>query len=122
PIAPGVLDRAGALGGARERDHRPFHPSPVPDGLPVRETRGWLFAPDGRVLVLLDPGTGAARLPGGTPEPADHDDPRATLVREADAMAAATAARALYLGHLLAPDGPYALVRYAAALTRLGPP
>ncbi len=39
PIAPGVLDRAGALGSARERDHRPFHPSPVPDGLPVREAR-----------------------------------------------------------------------------------
>ncbi|WP_432087647.1 NUDIX domain-containing protein [Streptomyces sp. bgisy095] len=140
PIAPGVLDRVGALRTARVPRHHPFDPAPVPDGLPVHRSQGWLFAPDGRVLVLLDPATGAARLPGGAPHPADHGDPWATLVREADGEAAATAARPLYLGHLLGlespedpggpegldgpdrPDGPYALVRHAAALTRLGPP
>ncbi|MFJ3786046.1 NUDIX domain-containing protein [Streptomyces sp. NPDC090093] len=125
PIAPGVLDRVGALRTARDRDHRPFHPVPVPDGLPVRASSGWLFAPDGRVLILLDPDTGAARLPGGATEAADHGDPWAAPAREADGAASATAARPLYLGHLLAPDGPdgpYALVRHAAALTRLGPP
>ncbi|MGW9454029.1 NUDIX domain-containing protein [Streptomyces sp. NPDC055632] len=134
PIAPGVLDRVGALRTARAPHHHPFDPAPVPDGLPVHRSQGWLFAPDGRVLVLLDPATGAARLPGGAPGPADHGDPWATLVREADGAAAATATRPLYLGHLLGPegpdgpegpevpDGPYALVRHAAALTRLGPP
>ncbi|MFE5734103.1 NUDIX domain-containing protein [Streptomyces sp. NPDC056528] len=121
PIAPGVLDRVGALGTAREHCHRPFHTAPVPDGLPVRESWGWLFAPDGRVLVLLDPGTGAARLPGGAPGPADGGDPWAAPAREAGG-AAVTAARPLYLGHLPGPDGSHALVRHAAALTRLGPP
>ncbi|MET9932384.1 MULTISPECIES: NUDIX hydrolase [unclassified Streptomyces] len=121
PIAPGVLDRVGALGTARERLHHPFRSGPVPDGLPVHRSRGWLFAPDGRVLVLLDPGTGAARLPGGAPGPADRDAPWAAPVREAGG-AAGTAVRPLYLGHLLDPDGPYALARYAAVLTRLGPP
>ncbi|MFC8490115.1 NUDIX domain-containing protein [Streptomyces sp. NPDC057235] len=131
PIAPGVLDRVGALRTARVPRHHPFDPAPVPDGLPVRQSRGWLFAPDGRVLVLLDPGTGAVRLPGGAPGPADRGDPWAALIREADGEAAATAARPLYLGHLVGPngpegpgcpDGPYALVRHAAVLTRVGPP
>ncbi|MFI9122593.1 NUDIX domain-containing protein [Streptomyces bikiniensis] len=140
PIAPGVLDRAGVLRTARVREHFPFRPAPVPEGLPVRRSEGWLLAPDGRVLVLLDPGTGAARLPGGAPGPVDHGDPWATLVREAGGEAAATAARPLYLGHLLDPEGPdgsdgpdrseaaeaaegsYALVCHAAVLTRLGPP
>ncbi|MFD5108675.1 NUDIX domain-containing protein [Streptomyces cinereoruber] len=122
PIAPGVLDRVGALRTARSREHFPFRPAPVPEGLPVRRSGGWLFAPDGRVLVLLDPGTGAARLPGGAPGPVDHGDPWAALVRGAGEEAAVAAARPLYLGHLLGPDGAYALVRHAAVLTRVGPP
>ncbi|WP_329275026.1 NUDIX hydrolase [Streptomyces sp. NBC_00691] len=121
PLAPGVLDRAGILRTARTRHHEPFHPEPAPESLPVRQSWGWLFAPDGRVLVLLEPGTGAACLPGGAPEPSDRGDAATTLAREAREEAAATLADTLYLGHLTDPAEPCVRVRYAAALTRLGP-
>lgn len=32
--------------------------------LTVKQVWAWLFAPDGRVMVLLDPHTGVAILPG----------------------------------------------------------
>ncbi|MFJ1831220.1 NUDIX domain-containing protein, partial [Streptomyces sp. NPDC088178] len=82
PIAPTVLDRVGVLRTARGCRHPPFHPRPVPDGLTVRQSWVWAFAPDGRGLVLLEPDTGAACLPGGTPDLADHADPEATLIRK----------------------------------------
>ncbi|MFD7323934.1 NUDIX domain-containing protein [Streptomyces sp. NPDC059875] len=121
PIAPTVLDRAGVLRTARARHHFPFHPSPVPEGLTVRQSWVWTIAPDGRVLVLLDPDSGAACLPGGTPEPADHADPETTLIREAREEAAADLTGTRYLGYLSDADEPCARVRYAAALTSLGP-
>ncbi|MFE3643648.1 NUDIX domain-containing protein [Streptomyces sp. NPDC059169] len=120
PIAPTVLDRAGVLRTDRARHHFPFHPRPVPDGLTVRQSWAWTFAPDGRVLVLLEPDTGAACLPGGTPEPQDEDDPVATLIREAAEEAAADLGEPLLLGHLTDPDQPAACVRYAALLTGIG--
>ncbi|SEB63906.1 NUDIX hydrolase [Streptomyces sp. TLI_105] len=122
PIAPSVLDRAGVLRTARARHHFPFHAHPVPGDLVLRQAWCWAFAPDGRVLVLLEPDTGAACLPGGTPEPEDGDDPEATLVREAREEAAAELAGAVYLGYLSDPDEPCARVRYAAALARVGAP
>ncbi|MGW4160025.1 NUDIX domain-containing protein [Streptomyces sp. SS162] len=121
PIAPTVLDRVGILRTARARHHFPFHPVPVPEDLTVRQSCAWAFAPDGRVLVLLDSDSGAACLPGGTPEPEDHSDPETTLIREAREEAAAELAGTRHLGYLSDPDEPCARVRYAAALTNLGP-
>ncbi|MFI9210291.1 NUDIX domain-containing protein [Streptomyces sp. NPDC053253] len=89
---------------------------------PIRQSWVWAFAPDGRILLLLDPDTGAACLPGGTPEPGDHRDPVATLRREAAEEAAAQLASVTYVGYLSDPEQPCARVRYAAALTSLGPP
>ncbi|MGY3334040.1 8-oxo-dGTP pyrophosphatase MutT (NUDIX family) [Streptomyces filamentosus] len=122
PITPGVLDRVGVLRTARARHHFPFHPRPVPGGLVVRQTWCWAFGPDGRVLVLLEPDTGAACLPGGTPEARDGGDPATTLVREAREEAAAELADVVYLGHLSDPEEPCARVRYAATLRRVGAP
>ncbi|MGW6413784.1 NUDIX domain-containing protein [Streptomyces sp. NPDC055055] len=153
PLAPTVLDRTGVLRTPRARHHHPFHPAQVPDGVShIRQSWGWVFAPDGRVLVLLAPDTGAACLPGGTPEPDDRGDPVATLRREAAGKAAAELASITYVGYLsgTAGDsgekprsgsrswsrsgsasasasgagsaGPYARVRYAALLKGLGEP
>ncbi|MFE1190048.1 NUDIX hydrolase [[Kitasatospora] papulosa] len=122
PIAPTVLDRAGVLRTARARHHLPFHAGPAPEQLSVVQVWGWLLGPDGRVLVLLEPDTGAALLPGGTPELPDRTDPLVTLSREVHEEAAAEFGEPLFLGHLCDPDKPYARLRYAAPLTRLGPP
>ncbi|MFD3612118.1 NUDIX domain-containing protein [Streptomyces atroolivaceus] len=122
PIAPTVLDRAGALRTARARHHLPFHAGPAPEQLSVVQVWGWLLGPDGRVLVLLQPDTGAALLPGGAPELPDCGDPLVTLRREVSEEAAAEFGEPLFLGHLCDPDKPYARLRYAAPLTRLGPP
>lgn len=121
PIAPTALDRAGALRTARARHHLPFHADPAPEQLSVVQVWGWLLGPDGRVLVLLEPDTGAALLPGGSPELPDRGNPLVTLRREAREEAAAEFGEPLFLGHLRDPDKPYARLRYAAPLTRLGP-
>lgn len=121
PLTPSVLDRVGALRTARARHHLPFHARPVPDHLEIRQSWAWAFAPDGRVLVLLEPDTGAACLPGGSPEREDGGDPEATLAREAREEAAAELTRTMYLGYLSDPSEPCARVRYAAALTSVGP-
>ncbi|MFI6416744.1 NUDIX domain-containing protein [Streptomyces sp. NPDC050842] len=120
PIAPTVLDTAGILRTARALHHYPFHPSPAPGGLPVRQSWGYLLAPDGRVVVLLDPATGAACLPGGRPESGDHGDPVATLRRESRKEANTEFGDPLFLGYLSDPDEPCARVRFAAALTSVG--
>lgn len=122
PIAPTVLDRVGVLRTARAQRHLPFHTGAAPEQLSVVQAWGWLLSPDGRALVLLEPDTGAACLPGGTPEPPDRGDPLATLRREALEEAAAEFGDPLFLGHLTNPDKPSARLRYAAPLTRLGPP
>ncbi|MFF0429041.1 NUDIX domain-containing protein [Streptomyces sp. NPDC004520] len=124
PLAPTLLDQVNAFALPRATHHWPWRSEPVPSGMPVRQCRGWLFAPDGRVLVLLDPANGSARLPGGTPEAEDRGDPAATLIREAAEEAAVRISAPVLLGHL--PDerhgsGPCAHVRMAAALTHVGP-
>jgi 8-oxo-dGTP pyrophosphatase MutT (NUDIX family) len=99
--------------------------TPVPDGLPVRQSWGWLFAPDGRVLVLVGK-RGTLNMPGGTVEP-DDADPMATLTREAVEEAGATLGATAYLGYLLDSEGvvydgtPTARVRTAARLVSLAP-
>ncbi|MGW1940271.1 NUDIX hydrolase [Streptomyces goshikiensis] len=69
PTAPTALDRLGALRTRRVPQRAAWHPGPVPAHLPVRERSGWLFAPDGRVLLLIARATGAARLPSPTAGP-----------------------------------------------------
>ncbi|WP_436775029.1 NUDIX domain-containing protein [Yinghuangia sp. YIM S09857] len=103
-----------------------WHPDePVPPGLPTRQSWGWLFAPDGRALVLAAP-DGCLNMPGGTVEP-DDTDALATLRREAYEEAGAVLAETAYVGYLLDHQGlmyggePSARVRTAARLASLGP-
>ncbi|MFD6532814.1 NUDIX domain-containing protein [Streptomyces sp. NPDC060184] len=121
PLAPTVLDRLAVLGTARAEQRYPWHPSTTPARLHAAEVRGWLFAPDGRVLALLDPDTGAARLPGAASTAHDGGDPVATLRRGAGEEAAARIGTPLLLGHLTAPAGQPGLLRYAATLDGVGP-
>ncbi|MEV8039054.1 NUDIX hydrolase, partial [Streptomyces sp. NPDC086182] len=121
PVAPGVLDRLGVLRTARPSYRYPWHPGPAPHDFTVTQAWGWLFAPDGRVLVLLEPDTAVAILPGGTPEEQDHDDPVATLRRETEEEAAARITNPLLLGHVTDPAAQRGYLRYAAALTEIGP-
>ncbi|MGA5442322.1 NUDIX domain-containing protein [Streptomyces griseoincarnatus] len=120
PLAPTVLDRLGVLQTARPAYRYPWHPGPAPHDLTVTQVWAWLFAPDGRVLVLLEPDTGVAILPGGTPEEQDQDDPVATLRREAEEEAAARFGNPLLLGHVTDPAVRRGYLRYAAALTNVG--
>ncbi|MGW0855070.1 NUDIX domain-containing protein [Streptomyces sp. NPDC002690] len=121
PLAPTVLDRLAVLGTARAEERHPWRPSTTPPRLHAAEARGWLFAPDGRVLVLLDPATGAARLPGAGSAAQDGGDPVATLRRGAGDEAAARIGTPLLLGHLTAPAGQPGRLRYAATLDGVGP-
>ncbi|OPC76778.1 hypothetical protein B4N89_45720 [Embleya scabrispora] len=102
-----------------------WHPDePVPDTLPVAQSSGWLFADDGRVLLVADQGLLA--LPGGGTDAGDAD-PWATLTREAYEEAGAVPGAHTYLGYLHDHDAliyggaPVARIRYAARLARLGP-
>lgn len=121
PLAPTVLDRLAVLSTARAEQHHPWHPGTTPARLHAAEVRGWLFAPDGRVLVLLDPDTGAARLPGAESAAQDGGDPVAALRRGACEEAAARIGTPLLLGHLTAPAGQPGRLRYAATLDGVGP-
>ncbi|WKV75663.1 NUDIX domain-containing protein [Streptomyces sp. PCS3-D2] len=63
PTAPTALDRLGVLSTRRIPQRGGWHRGPVPAELPVRDLSAWLFAPDGRVLLLIARGTGTAHLP-----------------------------------------------------------
>ena len=99
----------------------------VPSGLPVKQSWGWLFAPDGRVLTLVNPKDGIVSLPGGSLEPEDAGDPGAALAREAGEEAQAVIGAPHYLGYLYdrvgSANGGHecARVRMAAALLAVGP-
>lgn len=121
PIAPTVLDRLGVLQTARPTYHYPWHQGPALHDLTVTQVWAWLFAPDGRVLVLIEPHTGVAVLPGGKPEERDHDVPVTTLRRETEEEAAARIINPLLLGHVTDPVTQRGYLRYAAALTEIGP-
>ncbi|MFD5511591.1 NUDIX domain-containing protein [Streptomyces sp. NPDC127051] len=66
PTLPTALDRLGVLRTRRTPLHGTWHTGPVPAGVPVREPAAWLFAPDGRVLLLISRATGCAHLPPPT--------------------------------------------------------
>ncbi|MFB8034027.1 NUDIX domain-containing protein [Streptomyces sp. NPDC056004] len=122
PINPTVLDRLAVLHTARAELHYPWHEGPSPHERTVTKVQGWLFAPDGRILVLLEPETGTAHLPGGVPEPQDQGDPASTLCRETAKLAAALLRTPLLLGHLTDPRTRHTHLRYAARFTDTGAP
>ncbi|MDH6706747.1 8-oxo-dGTP pyrophosphatase MutT (NUDIX family) [Kitasatospora sp. MAA19] len=120
---------AELLGRVRRRPTAgwPWRPGEeVPDGLPVKQSWGWLFAPDGRVLTLVNPRDGICSLPGGSLEPEDAGDPSSALAREAAEEAQAVIGRPYYLGYLYdrvgSANGGHecARVRMAAALRSVG--
>ncbi|MFF2744431.1 NUDIX domain-containing protein [Kitasatospora sp. NPDC058048] len=121
---------AELLGKVRRRPTAgwPWRPGePVPEGLPVKQSWGWLFVPDGRVLTLVNPRDGICSLPGGSLEPEDDGDPAAALAREAAEEAQARIGRPYYLGYLYdrvgSANGGHecARVRMAAVLRSVGP-
>jgi 8-oxo-dGTP pyrophosphatase MutT (NUDIX family) len=121
PTAPSVLDTLQVLRTPRKAQLWPWHPDPVPSQLTVTQCWGWIFAPDGRALVLIGADTGSACLPGGRPETADQGDPAAVLVREAAEEAQIRIGAPVYLGYLYDDTGPGARVRMAARLTHSAP-
>ncbi|MFI2673295.1 NUDIX hydrolase [Streptomyces albidoflavus] len=107
----------------------PLHHGRVPDRLPVRQAWAWCFVPDGRVVLVADPGPRGAlpRLPGGTVENTDAT-PEDTLHREAAEEAQLTLADPVRLGWVLDETGevyggvgPNARLRLAAQVTAIGP-
>lgn len=92
---------------------------PLPPGVSVARAAGWLFDPQGRVLLVGDPDGGYA-LPGGGAEPEDADG-LATLAREVDEEAAAVLGAVAHVGYLADPDGTDVRLRAAARIASLGP-
>ncbi|MFI9272777.1 hypothetical protein ACIGXM_18935 [Kitasatospora sp. NPDC052896] len=120
---------ADLLGRVRRRPVAgwPWRPGePVPSWLSVKQSWGWLFAPDGRVLTLVNPKDGVVSLPGGSLEAEDGGDPGAALAREAAEEARAVIGPAHYLGYLYdrvgSANGGHecARVRMAARLHAVG--
>ncbi|WP_240796398.1 NUDIX hydrolase [Streptomyces sp. RFCAC02] len=123
-----VLDRHRVVGRPGDGASRPWRPgTELPTALPPVRSWGWLFAPDGRVLLLVHPGGRHILLPGGPLVGRDGGDPGAALVREAYDTAAARVTDPRVLGHV--PDaagghqglGPCARVAMAGRLTGIGP-
>lgn len=107
----------------------PLHHGRVPDRLPVRQAWAWCFVPDGRVVLVADPGPRGAlpMLPGGTVENTDAT-PEDTLHREAAEEAQLTLTDPVRLGWVLDETGevyggvgPNARLRLAARVTAIGP-
>ncbi|MFW5421008.1 NUDIX hydrolase [Nocardiopsis sp. CNT-189] len=92
-----------------------------PEGMQVRQVYGYIFDALGRAVLLCD--DGRWNLPGGTPEPGDADRV-STLLREVWEEVQVEIADPVYLGFQevrRAGSEPYAQLRMAARLTRLGP-
>ncbi|WP_055527460.1 NUDIX hydrolase, partial [Streptomyces graminilatus] len=121
PIAPSVLDTLQVLRTPRRPQLWSWHAAPVPSDLPVVQCWGWIFAPDGRALVLIGEDTGSACLPGGRPESADHQDPAAVLARETAEEAQIRIGTPVAVGYLHDDAGSGARVRMAAAFTHCAP-
>ncbi|NEC65912.1 NUDIX hydrolase [Streptomyces sp. SID9727] len=107
----------------------PLHHEPVPEHLPVQQAWAWCFVPDGRVVVVADPGPQGAlpMLPGGTVEATDATAEN-TLHREAAEEGQLTLADPVRLGWVLDETGevyggvgPNARLRLAARVTAIGP-
>ncbi|MEU2146074.1 MULTISPECIES: NUDIX hydrolase [Streptomyces albovinaceus subgroup] len=107
----------------------PLNRAPVPERLPVQQAWSWCFVPDGRIVLVADPGPRGAlpMLPGGTVEKTDTT-PEATLHREAAEEAQLTLTDPVRLGWVLDETGevyggvgPNARLRLAARATAVGP-
>ncbi|MDX2680056.1 NUDIX hydrolase [Streptomyces soliscabiei] len=107
----------------------PLNRAPVPERLPVQQAWAWCFVPDGRVVLVADPGPRGAlpMLPGGTVEKTDTT-PEDTLHREAAEEAQLTLTDPVRLGWVLDETGevyggvgPNARLRLAAQVTAIGP-
>ncbi|MFK0154326.1 NUDIX domain-containing protein [Streptomyces sp. NPDC090493] len=119
PSAPSALDVLQVLRTPRKPQLWPWRTGPVPCDMTVIQSWGWIFAPDGRALVLIGDDTGSACLPGGRPESADHQDPAAVLAREAAEEAQIRIGSPVAVGYL--HDDTGARVRMAAAFTHCAP-
>ncbi|GAA4881097.1 MULTISPECIES: NUDIX hydrolase [Saccharopolyspora] len=97
-----------------------WHTEAVPGPLPVRQVYGFLFVPDGRLLIRLD--RTKHSLPGGRPEPGEW---RYADILRRETMEEVTLDIAFphYLGYQLVDDGisPYAQVRMAAVIIGVHP-
>jgi 8-oxo-dGTP pyrophosphatase MutT (NUDIX family) len=107
----------------------PLDRGPVPEHLPVRQAWAWCFVPDGRIVLVADPGPQGAlpMLPGGTVEQTDATA-EDTLRREAAEEAQLTLTDPVRLGWVLDETGevyggvgPNARLRLAARVTGIGP-
>ncbi|MEU3299803.1 NUDIX hydrolase [Streptomyces sp. NPDC006678] len=107
----------------------PLNRGPVPERLPLQQAWAWCFVPDGRIVLVADPGPRGAlpMLPGGTVEKTDTT-PEATLHREAAEEAQLTLTDPVRLGWVLDETGevyggvgPNARLRLAARVTGIGP-
>ncbi|MGW1185695.1 NUDIX domain-containing protein [Streptomyces drozdowiczii] len=107
----------------------PLNRDPVPELFPVQQAWAWCFVPDGRVVLVADPGPRGAlpMLPGGTVESTDAT-PEDTLRREAAEEAQLTLSDPVRLGWVLDETGkvdggagPNARLRLAARVTAIGP-
>lgn len=87
----------------------------VPKGLEIRQVYGFIFAPDGRLLVLED--EGIFTLPGGRPE---RDETMSqTLSRESREEAQISIGSVEYLGYQHVKEENFAQVRMVALLDQL---
>lgn len=92
--------------------------SEVPHGLEIRQVYGFIFATDGRVLLLND--AGHFNLPGGKPE--DKESIYETLVRESLEKVQTIIHSLEYLGYqLIEGSETFAQVRLAAIVDRFLP-
>ncbi|MFJ8886570.1 NUDIX hydrolase [Streptomyces sp. NPDC102402] len=107
----------------------PLNRGPVPGRLPVQQAWAWCFVPDGRIVLVADPGPRGAlpMLPGGTVEKTDTT-PEDTLHREAAEEAQLTLTDPVRLGWVLDETGEVyggvgsnARLRLAARVTAIGP-
>jgi 8-oxo-dGTP pyrophosphatase MutT (NUDIX family) len=95
----------------------------LPGEVPVRQVYGIFFDPLGRIFLQND--HGRYNLPGGKPEGCESWEE--TLEREAQEESMINSQRMLYLGFVLVSEScgsreyPYAQVRYAVKIQRIGP-
>ncbi|MEV6726612.1 NUDIX hydrolase [Streptomyces xanthochromogenes] len=124
-----ALDRHNVHVRYRPLWNSPFSRAPVPERLPVQQAWAWCFVPDGRIILVADPGPRGAlpMLPGGTVEQTDMT-PEDTLRREAVEEAQLTLTDPVRLGWVLDKTGevyggvgPNARLRLAARVTAIGP-
>lgn len=90
--------------------------SEVPTDLEVRQVYGFVFSPDGRILLFED--EGQFNLPGGKPD--NGESFSETLIREAEEEVQVTIASIEYLGYqLIAADEDFAQVRMVALIDQI---